>query len=60
MKSIEDTLRSLGYDYLYDEPKPKKSPSYCMFCIDAPEIELEIHGGCACCGNGGYYKNENR
>ena len=29
----------------------------CMFCCDASENDLLVHGGCACCGNRDPYED---
>ena len=54
-RSVEEILRELGYGSLYDKPREKPDPTYCIFCKDAPEHDLWEYGGCKCCGNNGYY-----
>ena len=55
-KSLQEVITELGYGHLYEKPSPPKpEPSYCIFCCDASEDDLAIHGGCACCGNNGAY-----
>ena len=55
LKSVEEVLTELGYGYLYRKPKPRRAPTFCIFCIDADLEELELYYGCKVCGNGGYY-----
>ena len=44
-------------DYGSNDP-PRLNPVYCEFCKDVPEDDLFAHGGCACCGNNGYYSSK--
>ena len=32
-----------------------KEPTYCEMCHGVDDDELELHEGCKCCGNNGYF-----
>lgn len=50
-KTVEQTLRELGYGHLYDGTVREKPPEpRCLACCDVEDFELDAYGGCRCCG----------
>lgn len=41
--------------YVYRKWRDRPQAHYCMFCNDVSDDDLWLYGGCACCGNNGYY-----